>query len=266
MNAMKISLFLMMCAPAFAAQGVEFRTTTFAERWRDASAIGGAAWKVPLPADSVSTLVLPSSGLRHAGNPVYASYNGRVMAGYQGWFHNRSGGVMYPNEESVRIDMWPDVSEYEKTYPTGLKLSNGEGARFFCSDDASTVETHFRWMEEYGLDGVFLQRFCHAATREPKEQSTTVIRHALASAQRHSRAVSIMYDLSGLRPGKDDCMKLVDDWKHLVDEVKATSYGERNMYLHHRGRPLVVIWGVGFPDRPYSIRDIKLASRLLERR
>ncbi len=199
-------------------------------------------------------------GTRHAGSPVYPTYDGRVMAGYQGWFHNRSGGVMYPNEESVRIDMWPDVSEYEKTYPTGLKLSNGEGARFFCSDDASTVETHFRWMEEYGLDGVFLQRFFHAATREPKEQSTTVIRHALASAQRHSRAVSIMYDLSGLRPGKDDCMKLVDDWKHLVDEVKATSYGERNMYLHHRGRPLVVIWGVGFPDRPYSIRDIKLAE------
>ena len=30
-----------------------------------------------------------------------------------------------------------------------------------------------------------------------------------------------MYDLSGLRPGKDDCMKLVDDWKYLVDEVKV---------------------------------------------
>ena len=57
----------------------------------------------------------------------------------------------------------------------------GEGARFFCSDDASTVETHFRWMEEYGLDGVFLQRFFHAATREPKEQSTTVIRRADAT-------------------------------------------------------------------------------------
>ena len=43
--------------------------------------------------------------------------------------------------------------------PTGLKLPNGEGARFFCSDDESTVDTHFRWMKEYGLDGVFLQRF-----------------------------------------------------------------------------------------------------------
>ena len=145
-------------------------------------------------ATSISTLLALSAfcGPRHAGNPVHPTYDGRVMAGYQGWFHNRSGGVMYPNEESVRIDMWPDVSEYEKTYPTGLKLSNGEGARFFCSDDEETVETHFRWMEEYGLDGVFLQRFFGNATRktkESREESVTVIRHSLKSAQRHWRAV-----------------------------------------------------------------------------
>ena len=204
-----------------------------------------------------------TAGSRHAGKPVYPTYDGRVMAGYQGWFHNRSGGVMYPDEGSIRIDMWPDVSEYEKTYPTGLKLANGETARFFSSDDESTVDTHFRWMKEYGLDGVFLQRFFVNATRptkEGREESVTVIRHALKAAQKHSRAVAIMYDLSGLRPGRDDCMNLVADWKFLVDEVKVTSYGARNMYLHHRKRPLVAIWGVGFPDRPYSIRDIKLVE------
>ena len=99
---------------------------------------------------------------------------------------------MFRDPSNIRIDMWPDVSEYEKTYPTGLKLPNGEGARFFCSDDESTVETHFRCMEEYGLDGVFLQRFFGAATREPKDSSTTVLRHALKSAQRHLR--TLCYD------------------------------------------------------------------------
>nr|MCR5752239.1 xylosidase [Kiritimatiellia bacterium] len=49
-------------------------------------------------------------GTRHAGSPVYPTYDGRVMAGYQGWFHNRDGGVMFKDENSVRIDMWPDVS------------------------------------------------------------------------------------------------------------------------------------------------------------
>ena len=210
-----------------------------------------------------SLLALPlAAATRHAGNPVYPTYHGRVMAGYQGWFRNPSRGMMFKNPNDVRIDMWPDMAEYEESYPTALKLPNGEVARFFRSEDASTVMTHFRWMEEYGLDGVFLQRFFGNATRPPerREASVVVIRNAMAAAQRHGRAVSIMYDLSGLRPGRDDCMKLVDDWKYLVDQVKVTSYGERNMYLHHRGRPLVAIWGLGFPDRPYSIRDIRIAE------
>ena len=221
--------------------------------------VGFAARSIPRQTGTATS----TEATRHAGNPVYPTYDGRVMAGYQGWFHVRPGGVMYPDEESVRIDMWPDVSEYEKTYPTGLKFANGETARFFCSDDESTVETHFRWMEEYGLDGVFLQRFFVNATRptkEGREESATVVRHALKAAQRHSRAIAIMYDLSGLQPGRDDCMKLVVDWKFLVDRARVTSYGARNMYLHHRGKPLVAIWGVGFPDRPYSMRDIKLAE------
>ena len=221
--------------------------------------VGFAAQSIPRQTGTATS----TEATRHAGNPVYPTYDGRVMAGYQGWFHVRPGGVMYPDEESVRIDMWPDVSEYEKTYPTGLKFANGETARFFCSDDESTVETHFRWMEEYGLDGVFLQRFFVNATRptkEGREESATVVRHALKAAQRHSRAIAIMYDLSGLQPGRDDCMKLVVDWKFLVDRARVTSYGARNMYLHHRGKPLVAIWGVGFPDRPYSMRDIKLAE------
>ena len=59
---------------------------------------------------------------------------------------------MYPDENSIRIDMWPDVNEYEKTYPTGQKLADGSTARFFSSTDESTVDLHFKWMQEYGLD------------------------------------------------------------------------------------------------------------------
>ena len=58
---------------------------------------------------------------KHSKTTKYPSYKGLVMAGYQGWFHQLGKGVMYPDENSVRIDMWPDVSEYEKTYPTGQK-------------------------------------------------------------------------------------------------------------------------------------------------
>lgn len=196
---------------------------------------------------------------RHARQSEFPSYKGLVMAGYQGWFHNPSGGEMYSNPDDIRIDMWPDVSEYEKTYPTAYRHADGSVARFFCSDDESTVKTHFKWMRQYGLDGVFVQRFFGAAMpRKNGSHEATVLSHSLKYAQMYERAVAVMYDLSGLQPGKDDCMKLVEDWKYLVDSLKVTSYGKKNMYLYHDGKPLVVIWGVGFPDRPYDIKDIKL--------
>ena len=48
------------------------------------------------------------AGQKHAETTKYPSYKGLVMAGYQGWFRMpRDGGLMYPDENKVRIDMWP---------------------------------------------------------------------------------------------------------------------------------------------------------------
>ena len=80
---------------------------------------------------------------KHSYVTKYPSYTGLIMAGYQGWFRAPKDGVMYPDENMIRIDMWPEVTEYEKTYPTGLKLADGNVANFFSSDDKSTVDLHF---------------------------------------------------------------------------------------------------------------------------
>ncbi|MDE5675267.1 MAG: xylosidase [Muribaculaceae bacterium] len=197
------------------------------------------------------------AGTKHSTETKYPTYEGLVMAGYQGWFHKPSKGKMYASEENVRIDMWPDVSEYEQTYETGLKHSDGTAAKFFCSDDNSTIDTHFRWMREYGLDGVFMQRFWHAAQPRARHRSDA-LRHAFDAARENGRAIGIMYDLSGLDPKKDDCSALIDDWKYLVDSLKVTNPGKGNTYIHYDGKPLVTVWGVGFPDRPYDIHSIGL--------
>jgi hypothetical protein len=191
---------------------------------------------------------------KHAPETLYPSYKGVVMAGYQGWFPRPADGVMYPDAEKLHIDMWPDVSEYEVTYPTGLKLADGSVARFFSSADKSTVDTHFRWMEEYGVDGVFMQRFFGAA--RPGEGRNEILKNALEAASRNKRAIAVMYDLSGLRASGEDCSRLIEDWKYLVDELKVTNQSGEKTYLHHNGKPLVAIWGLGFPDRPYNIRKI----------
>ena len=203
---------------------------------------------------SVTLYAIP----KHSRCTKYPSYKGLIMAGYQGWFNKPSKGLMFPNENSVRIDMWPDISEYEKTYPTGLKLADGSTARFFCSQDESTIDLHFKWMKQYGLDGVFMQRFFGAARPENRKNSI-VLRHALKAASKYERAIGVMYDLSGLKAKGEDCSVLIDDWKFLVDSLRVTNQEGTQTYIFYNGKPLVTIWGVGFPDRPYDIRNIGLA-------
>ncbi len=197
------------------------------------------------------------AGNRHSVTTKYPSCKGLVMAGYQGWFGAQKNGIMYPDENQVRIDMWPDVSEYEKTYPTGLKLADGSTARFFSSDDKSTVDLHFKWMKQYDLDGVFMQRFFSAAKPGSRHRgATNVLRNALEAASKYERAIGVMYDLSGLKASGEDCSVLIEDWKYLVDSLRVTNQAGTKTYVHFNGKPLVTIWGVGFPDRPYNIRNI----------
>lgn len=197
---------------------------------------------------------------KHSKETLYPTYRGLVMAGYQGWFRAEGDGTSskrysYGNEERSGIDMWPDVSEYGKTYETPFKLANGKKARFFSSHDKSTVDLHFKWMKDYNVDGVFMQRFFGNAKARDKE-SADVLKYAFEAAGKNKRAIALMYDLSGLKRSGEDCSALIEDWKYMVDSLKITNQQGNKTYLHHNGKPLVTIWGVGFPDRPYNIRNI----------
>lgn len=211
---------------------------------------------------------------KHNKETAYPTYKGLVMAGYQGWFrapqdgtnqgfgHYGTGKVF--DEKHCTIDAWPDVSEYEKTYETTFRHADGSKARVFSSVDKSTTDLHFKWMKEYGLDGVFMQRFFSNTHRWDKESATNrILTNALEAASKYNRAIAIMYDLSGLRASGEDCSSIIEDWKHLVDDLKVTNQAGTKTYLHHNGKPVVAIWGVGFPDRPYNIRTIGL-ERLID--
>ncbi|MBI3186149.1 MAG: DUF4214 domain-containing protein [Myxococcales bacterium] len=81
-------------------------------------------------------------------------------------------------------------------------------------------------------------------------------RHVRRGAEDYGRVFAVMYDISG------DSSPLFDtitrDWRHLVDDLGIT---QSDRYLKHRGKPLVVIWGFGFPDRPGSVED---ANRIID--
>src|SRR5258706_4397870 len=96
-------------------------------------------------------------------------------------------------------------------------------------------------MRQYGIDGVFLQRFL-GELRNPA--TDRVLANVRASAGATGRVYAICYDLSGAPKDKLYDM-LVSDWRRLVDEKKVT-VDER--YLHHGGKPVVFVWGF-YSDR-----------------
>jgi len=186
-----------------------------------------------------------------------STLTGKVMVGYQGWFNAEGDGAkrgynhwthgsVKPAPGKVRIDMWPDLTEFPaaERFPTDLVHADGKRAEVFSSYVRPTVVRHFAWMKEHGIDGVFLQRFINSLTRGTSlAVNNAVLENVRAGARQHGRVYALMYDLTSLAPGKADV--LINDWKKLLRDTKLTS---DPAYLRHRGKPLLALWGCGFKD------------------
>lgn len=198
----------------------------------------------------------------------YDTYEGLIMAGYQGWFCAgksdcaHSSFYHYQGESSSfrpgplrnTIDLWPDVSEYEVTYEAPeFQTPDGKNARVYSAYDKSSVLLHFKWMKEYGIDGVFMQRFL-TETCNNKASGIThfdkVLDNAMEASNKYKRAISIMYDLSGCNQSSIENM--VSDAKILYDKYSLGTRNKQQYYLYENGKPLLAIWGVGFAGRTYD--------------
>ena len=196
----------------------------------------------------------------------FKSIRNLVMAGYQGWFNTPEDGAglgwkHFEKEKEFKpgrctIDLWPDVSEYEKTYETAFKLPDETPVKVFSSYDASTTDLHFKWMKQYGIDGVFMQRFVVSIRNQKgKDNYNKILNNAVLSAEKYDRAICLMYDLSGMEAGEEDI--LIRDWKELCEKYKLVSRNN-NHYVYHHGKPLVAVWGIGFNDRrKYGYEQVK---------
>ncbi|MBI4557702.1 MAG: hypothetical protein HY706_08970 [Candidatus Hydrogenedentes bacterium] len=194
-----------------------------------------------------------------------STLTGKAMCGYQGWFMAPGDG----NPESVgwrhwsrsttsigpglyTVEMWPDVREYtagELFTAEGVTLQDGTTGKLFSSITPSTVDLHFRWMKEYGIDGVFLQRFV-SELGDPRffEIRNRVLRNVRDAANTHGRVFALEYDTSGTSPA-NLIAAITEDWKYLMEEEGLL---DDPRYLHHNGKPVVVIWGLGFEGRGYT--------------
>ncbi|MHA4809769.1 glycoside hydrolase family 71/99-like protein [Flavitalea flava] len=199
---------------------------------------------------------------------VYKSYTNLVMAGYQGWFaaegdqsqrgwyHYQGPGGFFPG--NTNVDLWPDITEYPIQYESPFAFTSGAKAFLYSSYDEESIDLHFKWMKEYGIDGVHIQRFAgeiKSSNTKGKRHFNKVLASALKASKKYGRAISVMYDLSGSTGS--DIAYVEEDWKELQTLFHLSDNKENPTYLYHNGRPLVTIWGVGFNDnRKYTTADV----------
>ncbi|MEU1470589.1 discoidin domain-containing protein [Streptomyces sp. NPDC005761] len=199
------------------------------------------------------TLANPAPAADGPGDVV-----GKVTTGYQGWFacagdnapingwwHWAQNWGQAPSPSNRAIVAWPDVRDYPTTYPTAFAhLGNGQPASLFSSYDQPTVDVHFRWMKQYGIDTAALQRFNPTGGEGPTRDA--MAGRVRAAAESEGVKFYIMYDVS--------------DWTTMQTDIKADWIGkmrahtDSSAYARQNGRPVVCIWGFGFNDaqRPFA--------------
>jgi len=177
---------------------------------------------------------------------------GKITVGYQGWFaaigdgspinawwHYAQNWSQAPSATNNAIIAWPDVRDFTTTFQTGWpNLNNGQPATLFSSFTNQTVNTHFLWMQQNGLDVAALQRFNPNGQEGPTRDSMAA--KVKTAAETYGRKFYIMYDVSG--------------WTNMQTEIKTdwtnkmSAYTSSSAYAKQNGKPVVCIWGFGFND------------------
>jgi hypothetical protein len=92
-----------------------------------------------------------------------------------------------------------DDYEPDLIYRAGtMQLGDGRPAYLFSSADLDTVRTHFRWMREYNIDGVYLQRFVTRNNSGFYGAPQFVLHNVRQAAREEGRVWAIEYDISSL--------------------------------------------------------------------
>jgi hypothetical protein len=197
--------------------------------------------------------VIGATGGAYASD--FSTLTGKHVAGYQGWFacpsdpvdprwsHWFHGGQM-PAPETLSVDLWPDLSEFDQSElcPLGMTLPSGKPAFVFSSQSGATVRRHFRWMREYGIDGAAAQRFFNPRIAA---RLNAVLGNIRAAAEAEERGFFLMYDLTQLATDQD-VAGIERDWADLQTTQHLTASPS---YMRHRGKPVVGLWGLGVNDR-----------------
>ena len=148
-------------------------------------------------------LLLVATSLLAADAVDSSTLEGKVLLGYQGWFTCPSDGSGRwthwsrgaPTPETLTVDLYPDLrvlNPDERCDLPGMTIG-GKPAYLFSSRNPKTVNRHFRWMQEYGPDGVLVQRFVGsiARNRADGDDGDVVLKNVMAAARASGRTFAI---------------------------------------------------------------------------
>ena len=204
----------------------------------------------------IGTLTPENEPVPSVSASSYSEFIGKSVAGYQVWFvagtltsgwthwNTRTSGAPGPN--TSHFEVCPDISEYpdELLKPTNLApMGNGTPFKLFTSTDQPIIDTHLRWMREYGIDGAAVQRFIGNIGGSIIKSTGAPILKVKQAAETNERIFYICYDTSssGMEATWDETIKM--DWVYNVEQNDLT---KSPAYAKVGNKPVVQLWGLGF--------------------
>ncbi|MEN8882229.1 MAG: T9SS type A sorting domain-containing protein [Polaribacter sp.] len=180
----------------------------------------------------------------------------RLEGGNDRWDHWFDSPRTDPSPSKYGIEMHPDVSEYVKLYDTDMVFDNGKTVQLYSCFDYETVDTHIKWMKEYGIKGIFLQRQqLNIRNANQREFRDKVLEHVMTACNIYGIKFCLMLannnkqgqDGSSIRPEIELFNNFKTDYNYLTN--KYPNLWNNNMYAQQDDKPVVGIWGLGFSNR-----------------
>jgi len=202
--------------------------------------------------------------------------HGKWLTGYQAWARTPNDGTNAHWQhyfwgkdfapERLVVDFLPDTSDFkdeDKEIVDGLFKADGLPVALVSGNNPNVIDEHFKWMRDYDIDGVWLQKFL-MSSKIPNvigdfEVRNKVMDEVVKASKKYGRVWAINFDPPAI-PKEKLFDVIVDEWKRMVD-LGYTKL--ENRYLHHEGVPVVHIWAITCPDA-HRETSPELGLKLLE--
>ena len=181
---------------------------------------------------------------------------GKVVSGYQAWFRAsdslENGWIHWsrgsaPSQGKPSFEMYPDIKEYPEDvlYPSGYpNFADGREAKLFSSRTPGTIDLHFQWAAQYGIDCLALQRFYSEIVPErvASHYDKDHLQWLKTSAEKHGRMFYIMYDFSGAARHNEGIIEgCSQDW---IINVEEGGLLDSPNYACYDGKKIICLWGL----------------------